>query len=231
MKKLLSKVQKSRVVNYTRMHQSSYVSEWSWAQRARVVLGEFWDVTLDSSSLLGHSLLGDLGIIAAADGDVGLRFAVIAATDDNRIFCSGTQALNRTASDLCDNFAGKNTCRSIEINHSIIIHLLFFHKAAVGRGCNTIYHRQLGRAESLYDCTELVKCCCAWQLRLLNSLCSFNSGESDFIILEGIAQCTLLRLLEDSNALCPGSLQTCLTRHQDECWPTSHNQALFTQYA
>ena len=29
MKKLLSKVQKSGVVNYMRMHQSSYVSKWS----------------------------------------------------------------------------------------------------------------------------------------------------------------------------------------------------------
>ena len=41
MQKLLSKVQKSRVVNYTRTHWSSYVSKQSWAQRAGVVLGEF----------------------------------------------------------------------------------------------------------------------------------------------------------------------------------------------
>ena len=41
MKKLLSKVWKSGVANYTRMHWSSYVYKWSWAWRARVVLGEF----------------------------------------------------------------------------------------------------------------------------------------------------------------------------------------------
>ena len=45
MKKLLSKVQKSGVVNYARTHQSLYVSEWSWVQKAGVVLGEFQDVT------------------------------------------------------------------------------------------------------------------------------------------------------------------------------------------
>ena len=44
MQKLLSKVQKSRVVNYTRTHQSSYVFKQSWAWRARVVLGEFWNM-------------------------------------------------------------------------------------------------------------------------------------------------------------------------------------------
>ena len=46
MKKLLSKVWKSGVANYTRMHWSSYVYKWSWAWRARVVLGEFQDMTV-----------------------------------------------------------------------------------------------------------------------------------------------------------------------------------------
>ena len=45
MKKQQSEVRKSRVANYMRMHQSSYVSKQSWARRARVVLGEFWDMT------------------------------------------------------------------------------------------------------------------------------------------------------------------------------------------
>ena len=45
MKKLLSKVQKSGVMNYMRTHQSLYISKWSWAWRAGVVLGEFWDMT------------------------------------------------------------------------------------------------------------------------------------------------------------------------------------------
>ena len=45
MEKLLSKVWKSGVANYTRTHQSSYVYKWSWAWRARVIIGEFWDIT------------------------------------------------------------------------------------------------------------------------------------------------------------------------------------------
>ena len=51
MKDQLSKVQKSSVVNYTRTHQSSYVSKWSWAQRARVVLWFSSWVALFSSFL------------------------------------------------------------------------------------------------------------------------------------------------------------------------------------
>ena len=51
MKKLLSKVQKSGVANYTRTHWSFYVYKQSWAQRAGVVLGEFQDMTV--SQLLG----------------------------------------------------------------------------------------------------------------------------------------------------------------------------------
>ena len=46
MKKLLSKVQKSGVVNYTRTHWSSYVYKWSWIWRAGAVLGEFQDITI-----------------------------------------------------------------------------------------------------------------------------------------------------------------------------------------
>ena len=45
MKKLLSKVQKSRVVNYMRTHQSLYVSKQSWAWEAGVVLEEFQNMT------------------------------------------------------------------------------------------------------------------------------------------------------------------------------------------
>ena len=46
MKKLLSKVQKSGVANYMRMHWSSYISKRSWAWRAGVVLGEFQDMSV-----------------------------------------------------------------------------------------------------------------------------------------------------------------------------------------
>ena len=46
MEKLLSKVRKSGVANYMRTHRSLYVSKQSWAQRARVILGEFQDMTL-----------------------------------------------------------------------------------------------------------------------------------------------------------------------------------------
>ena len=41
MKKQLSKVWKSGVVNYIRMHWCSYISKQSWAWRARVVLRDF----------------------------------------------------------------------------------------------------------------------------------------------------------------------------------------------
>ena len=65
MKKLLSEVWKSGVANYMRTHQSLYVSKWSWAQRAGVVLGEFQDITpsksqsLASLSHVGPSLFVD----------------------------------------------------------------------------------------------------------------------------------------------------------------------------
>ena len=41
----MCKGQMSGVGNYTRMHQSLYISKRSWAWRAGVVLGEFWDMT------------------------------------------------------------------------------------------------------------------------------------------------------------------------------------------
>ena len=59
MKKLLSEVWKSGVANYTRTHQSLYVSKWSWARRAGVVLGEFRDMTLG-----GKVINQDHGLVA-----------------------------------------------------------------------------------------------------------------------------------------------------------------------
>ena len=45
MKKLLSKVQKSRVMNYMITQQSLYVSKLSWSWEAGVVLEEFQNMT------------------------------------------------------------------------------------------------------------------------------------------------------------------------------------------